>query len=565
MKTNRFYLSIVACMTAMVFAACVNLGSMQKHIEELGATATPNPLELHGDSVAITINGKFPPKYFAKKVVVEATPVLVYGSKETKFKAKTYQGEKAAGNGEVIPYQAGKSFNYSDRIGYTPDMETSNLELRLFGKQGTKEKQMEPLPIAQGIITTPLLIKSDDKVVYAKDRFVRTTQGTYEAIVNFDYNSSVVRPAELKDKDIADLQAFFANLPANPRWIIKNIEFQSYASPEGEIFLNENLATERADAGKKVLNDVMKKLKIAGRYDAMYQMNPKGEDWEGFRQLMETSNIDDRDIIVRILQKTTDLSAREAEIKNISKTYVEIQKDIFPQLRRCIIRVSYDIEGYSDAEIKTIAASTADSLDYEELLKAGSLTDDLGQKASIYMAAEKQASGDYRATNNLGAVYYQQNKISDATSKFNSAYSSMKTPETSNNKGVAVRLSGDRKAAMSLFNESSAPEAKYNKGLINIANGDYGSAVSNMSGNKTFNSSLAKLLNKDNAGAKSDIDGSNDTSAMADYLRAIIAARSNDAAGVTSNLTSAIQKDGSLAAKAKKDLEFRNYSSSFTF
>jgi hypothetical protein len=565
MKNTGFYVSIVALMSAVAFSSCVNLGSMQKHIEELGASATPNPLELHGDSVAITMSGKFPPKYFARKVVVEATPVLTYGTSEAKYKTKTYQGEKAAGNGEVIPYKTGKSFSYSDKIAYAPGMETSELKLSVFGKQGTKEKQFDPISVAPGVITTPLLMKSDDKAIYTKDRFVRTTSATTEAIVNFDYNSSKIRPAELKDADIAALQQWFADIQSNPKIVVKSIEFQSYASPEGEIFLNDNLAKERADAGKTVFAEIMKKLKLSVNYDGVLNLNPKGEDWEGFRQLMEASSIADRDIIIRILQKTTDLNAREQEIKNISKTYLEIQDVIFPQLRRCIIRVSYDIEGYSDAELVSLANSNPSSLKYEELMKAGSLVEDLGQKAAIYQAAASKSDADFRATNNLGVALYQQNKVKDAAAQFDKAYGMMKTPETSNNKGITVRLNGDRKGASSLFNESGSNEAKYNRGLVHIANGDYASAVSGMSNYKTFNSALAKLLNKDNAGAKSDMDASGDTSAIADYLRAVIAARSNDAEGVASNLRSAVQKDGSLAAKAQKDLEFRNFKSALNF
>ncbi|MCC6600186.1 MAG: tetratricopeptide repeat protein [Crocinitomicaceae bacterium] len=565
MKKNNFYVYFVAVLASLVLAACANLGKMEKHIKDLSAQATPNPLEVHGDSVAINISGKFPEKYFAKKVVAEATPVLVYQGGETKYKTKTYQGEKAAGNGEVVPYKTGKSFSYSDKIGYQPAMETSKLELRIHGTQGTKSADFDPIPVSDGIIATPYLLKSDDKAVSSKDNFVRVLPFSTEAVINFDYNSSKVKPAELKQKDIAELDTFFTKVAANPKMVIKSIEFQAYASPEGEIFLNDNLASERADAGKKVLIDLLKKSKSNTQYEPMMKLVPKGEDWNGFREEMTKSNITDRDIIIRILEKTSDLNSREKEIKNISKTYLEIQNQIFPALRRCIIRVNYDLEGYSDAELKTIASTTPDKLKYEELLKAGSLTEDLGQQASIYSAAEKKAEGDYRAANNLGVVYYQQNKIKDAETQFKKAYEMKKTPETSNNIGIVTRLKGDRKGATAYFNESSAPEAKYNKGLINVQNGDYTSAISNMSGYKTFNTALAKLLNKDNAGAKGDMDASNDSSALADYLKAVIAARSNDSAAVASNLKSAVKKDGSLAEKAKKDLEFRNFKDALNF
>jgi hypothetical protein len=280
---------------------------------------------------------------------------------------------------------------------------------------------------------------------------------------------------------------------------------------------------------------------------------------------MEKSNIEDRDIIIRILQKTADLQAREQEIKNISKTYVEIQADIFPKLRRCYIVINYDEEGYSDAELSSLAKSNPGVLTYEELLKAATLTENLQEKVSIYQAADTKSAGDYRASNNLGVAYYMQNKVADAQAQWDKAYTAKKTPETCNNLGISTRLNGDRAKANTLFTESGSAESKYNKGLINIQKGEYGSAVSNMGGYKTFNSALAKLLNKDASGAKADIDASNDTSAIADYLRAIIAAHNNDGAAVGTNLKSAVQKDSALKTKATNDLEFRNFKSEVNF
>lgn len=565
MKKNNFYVVIVAVLSGLMLAACGGLGKMEKYIEELGASATPNPLEVHGDSIELSINGKFPEKYFHKKVVVEATPAVVYGGSESKFEMKGYQGEDAAGNYEVIPYKTGKSFSYNDKIAFVPGMEESTLELRIHGTQGSKTADFDPVNIGVGVITTPYLMKGDDKVVFAADKFVRTLSFSKQAEINFDYNSSNIKANELKDADIAELQAFMAEVDANPKMVVTSIQFISYASPEGEIFLNDNLATERGEAGKAAILNALKKAKLTTDFAASMSVEAKGEDWAGFKSAMEASSIEDRDIIVRILQKTADLQAREQEIKNISKTYTEIQKDIFPSLRRCTIVVNYNVEGYSDAELASIGASTPDSLTYEEAMKAATLVEDMNTKASIYAAAAKKSDADYRASNNLGVVNYMQNKVKDAETQFSKAYNMSKTAETSCNMGAVTRLNGDRSGAMKYLNESSTPEAKYNKGLINIQNGDYSSAVSNMGSYKTFNSALANLLNKDNGAAKTHMDGSNDASALADYLRAVIAARSNDAAEVASNLKSAVQKDGSLAAKAQKDLEFRNFKDALNF
>jgi Flp pilus assembly protein TadD len=559
MKKNSLYF-LVAVLSATVLVACNGLKKMEKHIEELGASASPNPLEVHGDSVAVTISGKFPPKYFHKKASVEATPVLVYEGGETAYKKQGYQGEQAAGNFPVIPYKEGKSFSYTDKVAYAPAMETSQMELRIHGKQGKKEADFAPVPVAPGVITTPYLMKNDDKAVFSQDKFVRTLSYTYDqAQINFDYNSSAIKGGEMKDKDIADLTKFLDEAAKNPRMVIRKIEFVGYASPEGEMLLNDNLASERTEAAKKAIIDIIKKKKYSNISESVYVSTPKGEDWEGFRAEMEKSNIEDRNIIINVLKMTSDLNQREQEIKNISKTYVEIQKSIFPSLRRTRILVHYDLEGYSDAELSQIAASNPSALKYEELMKAAVLTEDLSQKATIYQTAAGKEDADYRASNNLGTVYYMQNKVNDAETQWKKAYEKQKSAETSNNMGIVSRLKGDRKQAMTYFSEAGASkETDYNVGLVSIQNGDYATAVSKMSNYKTFNTALAKLLNKDNGGAASDLDASGDSSAMADYLKAVIAARNNDSSAAASAVKSAIQKDGSLANKAKKDLEFRN-------
>jgi tetratricopeptide (TPR) repeat protein len=555
---KKGFSSVVVALTAvtLIFQGCAGLGSMQKHMEELNFKVEPSPLEVHGDSVKVTISGKFPEKYFAKAVSAEATPAIVWNGGEATLKVQEFKGEKATGNGEVIPFKTGKSFKYTATVPYSAGMESSKLELRIKGAKGSKTASFPAVEIAKGVITTPYLMKSDDKVATSADKFVRSTDKTIEAIINFDLNSDVVKPTEMKDADIVQLQSLLTTLSTNPKMVVTEIELQSYASPEGEILLNDSLANDRARAVSKTVSTILKNVKLDVLYASLIKENPNGEDWEGFRAAMEKSEIADRDIIIRILQRTTDLMERKAEIKNISKTYTEIKDLIFPPLRRCKIIVHYTENGYTDAEMISLGKSNPSVLKYEELLKAASLIDDANVKASIYKEAETKANGDYRAANNLGVVYYGMNKSVEAAKQFEKAYGLNKNAETSNNMGVVTRLKGDRKAAMKLFTESGSTESKYNKGLILIANGDYAGAVSTMKDAKTFNSALAKMLGGDNTGAKSDLDASGDKSALADYLRAIICARSKDTAGQASNLSSAIAKDGSLGEKSKKDLEF---------
>jgi len=552
-----FTVSILA--SSVFFQNCATLGSMEKHKEELSFQVNPTPLEVHGDSIKVKITGKFPEKYFAKTVTVEAIPTLTYTGGEAAFKTVSFKGEKATGNGDIVNYKTGKSFTYTASIPYTAGMETSSLELRIKGAKGSKTASFPGINIGKGAIITPYLMKSDDKVITSKDKLVRSTDKNNESKIIFAKNSSTVDAKELKDADIVDFVKVLKEIGSNSKITINSIELISFASPEGEGVRNDTLGKERARAGQKVVIDMLKKEKLDATFSSKLKLSPNGEDWEGFRSAMEASKIDDREIIIRILQRELDPDKREAEIKNIAKTYKEIEESILPGLRRCVIRINYTEAGLNDSELQEIGKSAPGSLTYEEALKAADLTADLNSKVSILKAAESKANGDYRAANNLGVVYFQQGKIADAGKQFEKAYGLNKNAETANNFGVSKRLQGDRNTANKLFGESNSSESKYNKGLILIANGDYAGAVTSMSGDKTFNTTLAKMLKGDNTGAKSDLDASKDGSAEADYLRAIICARSNDASGVSANIKSAVKKNGALADKFKKDLEFEKF------
>lgn len=539
---------------------------MEKYIEELGATSEPDPLIVQGDSIELNISGKFPAKYFHKKVIVEATPVLTYDGGETSFDMQGYQGEDAAGNYTVIPYEAGASFSYTDKIAYTSGMEVSELELRISGSKGSQTADFEPLKIGTGVITTPYLLQNDDRPAMSSDNFQRVLSFTKDATINYAYNSSSVRSGELRDQDIKDLKSFIEECAAADSLVITGTSVEAYASPEGEITLNEDLALERAESSNAVVSKEMKRRKIeVENPETFYQNNPKGEDWEGFKSMMEASEIEDKHLILRVLEMYSDKQKREQEIKNIAKTYKEIEKEILPSLRRSQISVNYDVEGYTDEELKALVMSNPDILTVEEILFAATLFDGLNDKLTIYEHAERLYPSDYRGANNVGYVLFMQAKPDEAAGQFEKAWNIQQAPEVANNMGITARLNGDRDGALDYFSQSSSAEASYNKALVQVQNGNYSSAVSNMGNNNTMNSALAKLLNEDVSGAKAAIDNSNDDSAMANYLRAVIAARQNDGAAVLSNLGKAVSADSTLADKAKEDMEFRDYWSQFSF
>lgn len=541
---------------------------MEKNIEELSAKAEPEPLIVRGDSVEINITGTFPEKYFHKKVLVEAIPAIVYEGGEALYETQGYQGEDAAGNYEVIPFETGKNFSYTDKVAFVPGMEVSTVELRISGTKGSKSASFDPLAVGTGVITTPYLVQSDDMFLIAEDNFQRVLSFTKEATVNYAYNASGVRSAELRDQDIKDMVDFVKFASEKDSIVIKGTDVMAYASPEGEISLNENLAQERAESANALVSKEMKRRKMAPENEAaFYKNSPKGEDWNGFKELMEASDIEDKSLIVRVLETYSDKTEREQQIKNISKTYKEIEKEILPSLRRSQITLNYDVEGYTDEELTVLSKSNPDILTIEELLFSATLFEGLTDKLEIYQNAERVHPGDYRGANNVGHCLMMQNKMNDAKVKFQKALDIENNPYSTNNLGAIARLEGDRTAAMDMYKDamSAGDAVKYNKGIVQIQTGDYASAINSMGSNNTMNLALAKVLNGDASGAKTVMDNSGDESAEAYYLRAIIGARMNTGADVVSNLTTAIQKDGSLKAKAMKDLEFRDFKDQMNF
>jgi Flp pilus assembly protein TadD len=551
-------------MAALVLSGCGGLGKMSKYVENIKYTLDPNPLIVQGDSVAISINGNFPGKYFHKKAMVELTPTLTYTGGETPFKTAYFQGEGAVGNNTVIPYETGKAFSYTHKVAYTPSMQESELVLRILGKQGKKEKPFEPYKLADGVITTPYLMLSDDKVIMAKDAFVRITDHSQDATMNYLVNSSVVRPTELKDADIKAMADFIKGFAAKGNINLRGLLVDAWASPEGELSLNENLADERAKSAAAWARGEMKRNKLEmAKSDSLFTLSPRGEDWEGFKKAMQAStDVPDKELVIRVLEMYPDVTKREQEIKNMAATYKEIADHILPALRRSEMRLNYQIVGYSDEQLTAMSKSMPDSLDVEELLFAATLTTDLNEQLRIYREAERLNPMDYRCANNVGYVLFLQNKVAEAEAQFQKANSIKDNPISTNNLGVIARLKGDRKKAAELYGKATAagPEVKYNLGIVNIQNGDYGAANSNMSGNNTFNAALAKALGGDAAGAQAILDKSTEKdSAMGHYLMAIIGARQNNGDLLRNHIALAVQKDASLREKALKDLEFRNF------
>lgn len=560
MKKNQI-LGLAAITSATLLASC----SLMKDLEY---KVSPNPVEMHGDTITLNISGKFVEKGLNKKAVLEVTP-YIEGANGTKadFKTEIFQGEKAAGNGTVVP-KGGKSFTYTSRIPYKSDFEAADVKIRYSLKKGTKDKKVpgEQNPkIADATIITPYLVNFDDKPIVATYNLVRVWPKSQEVFtINYQKGQHVVLPKELSDKDVKAFIPMMEALLKNPKIAVKNITSSAFASPEGEVDMNANLASDRAKSAIEACKAQFKKMKYdAGTQDGFYTANPKGEDWEGFKAEMEKSDIKDKELVLRVLQMTSDLKQREVEIRNIAKTYTEIEREVLPQLRRSNMTLNYDLNGPTDDEIRAMSKSQADSLKVEELLycadKLVSATD-WNEKLRVYKEAARVYPNDWRTHNNVGYVLLMMGNEKDAATAFEKAASiEPNNAVVKNNLGAIAHRGGDREKAIKLFNEagSAGSEVSYNKGIYMIQRGKYSDAVNNFGSYKTFNTALAKFLNGDAAGAKSDLDASEEKeSAKAYYLRAIMGARANDAAALVSNLKSAIGKDASLKAKAAKDREF---------
>ena len=554
---------IVAIATALFLAGCAGLGSMEKAIETLNIKVNPETLIIRGDIVEVEITGNFPAKYFAKKVRLEATPVLVWDGGEAAFATEGFQGEDAAGNYTVVPFEAGKSFTYTASIPYDAAMEDgSRLELRLRGLKGDKAVDFDPYVLCNGVITTPNLVQPDDKFAMTPDRFQRTMSYSLGDDINYAYNSSRVTTAETRQDGWKAMKDLFVLAASTDSVSLTGVTIEAYASPEGEISLNEDLATNRTESAQKALMKELKRKKI-DTADGFYTLMAKGEDWNGFKRLMNASDIADKDLILRVLEMYSDKTKREEEIRNIAKTYSEIEDQILPSLRRSEIAIDYTVEGYTDEQIITYATSTPEILTVEELLFSATLFDDVNMKYTIYAACANTYSSDLRGHNNAGVCLMEMGRRNQAEEAFNSARSLDPNNEAVlNNLGAIARQKGKTDEAASLFGKAgSGPEVSYNKGLVAITKGNYGAAISTMSGATTANLALAKLLNGDASGAKTTLENANDDSAVSSYLLAICSARLGDGEGVKRNITDALTKDGTLREKAKSDLEFQNYRS----
>lgn len=562
MQNNTIKLLSVVAGSAILLSACDGLGKMIKKQDLITHEVTPKPLEEKADSVVFTISGKYPAKIFAKKATLTITPVLKYSTGgEKALEPVTLLGEKAVGNGQKIPYEKGGSYSKTFSTVYEPGMKNCKLEIRAKGAVKKKEKDFKGIEIADGTIITPLLVRNDEKGIFAPDAFVKTAPANQVAHIFYVINQSNVRPAEMKSEEMKSVDKFVETNLNNPWYEFKGVEVSAYASPDGETDKNTHLAEDRAKTATTATEGMFKRDKKAkfGKDKSQYKTGVTREDWEGFKAAMEKSTMKDKDLVLRVLTMYSDPDQRRKEIKNLAATYKELAEEILPKLRRAEISIMVDKKSRTDEMITRLTTTHPDSLSIEELLYGANLTTDVNTKLAIYQAAEKQYGTDWRSSNNLGVAYLMNNKTDDAKAAFERAdKTSPNNAAVMNNMGILYAKAGDRKKAMEYYNKAgNAPEVSYNKGIMNVRDGKYSEAVSNFGSYKGFNLALAQLLNGNPESVNGTLDASNEKDmAMSYYLKAIAASRKGDATGGLAFLKTAIEKDASLKAMAKDDCEF---------
>ena len=527
----------------------------------------PNPLEVKGGKVDATITGTFPVKYFTKKATVTVTPVLKFEGKEVKGIPVTFQGEKVVGNNQTISYKLGGTYTLKSSFNYVPEMAKSELYLEFNVVTKKKTYQIPSVKVADGIIATSQLVStkaSELTPVIIADKFQRVIQQMQEADILFLIQQSKLRKTETSSADVVELTKKIKEVSDSQNQKVSAFEISGYASPDGGLKLNTNLAEKREAVTADFLNKELKKLKASVKIDSKFT----AEDWAGFQALLEKSNIQDKQVILRVLTMYTDPEQREREIKNLSVAYKSIAEEILPKLRRSRLNLTVDVTGKSDDEITKLASEDPSKLSIEELLFAATLTNDLTTKAAVYQKVTEVYPTDARGFNNLGVVKYQQGNVEDASRYFGKALAlDTKSADINYNSALTSLAKGDLAAAEESYGKAAGTSGNISQGLgtIYTIKGDYAKAKTYYGSVASNNAALLQILNADYSAARNTLSAVAKPNATTAYLGAVIGARTNDRDAVYSNLKNAVKLDSSYALKAVKDIEFSKFATDETF
>ncbi len=523
----------------------------------------PDPAVYKAGKVEVTFEGNFPEKYFTKKMTMTVTPVLTTSDGRVyKGTPKTYQGQKIKDNNDVIQYKVGGKYTQSAIFEFEEGMETATITLEATVQTKKKTYELEPVVIGKGINITPTLVSltpgtGDLNALVISDNFQRIIEERTNAQIKYLINQSQIRSSELNQEEVKALTNTIKNLKNDTVRQIKGIEVSSYASPDGGLDLNEKLAGNRGKSSENYINTQLRKIKA----QVSIESNVTAEDWEGFQALVNASNIEDKAVILRVLSMYTDPEEREAEIKKLSAAYKVLADEILPELRRSKMALVVNVIGKSDEEIARLAKEDATKLNEEEILYAATLTNDKAEKQAIYAKATEQFPNSVRAFNNLGYAYYEQGKYAEAQRCFEKAISMDANNAAINyNMGLIMLTNNNVDKAEEYFGKAAGVGKSLNQaqGVIAILKGNYKKAAQLFGNDATNNAALAHILNNDNAAARRALDNNQNPNATTYYLRAVLAARTNNKAEYESNLAQASRLDSKYATRGANDVEFNN-------
>ena len=548
----------LSLISLVAFSSCSKLGPLSAD----NFTVEPNPLETLGGEVPATVNGVFPVKYMKPKAVVTVTPELRYADgKVAKGQSATFQGERVMGNDQTISYKMGGRYTMKTSFAYVPEMQKSDMYLTFDARLGKKKVEVPAVKVATGVLATSELYKQalmNAGGCIATDSFQRVRAQRVEANIKFLVNQANLRKSELKNGSVKEFVGMLKKINADREGLnLKNVEVAAYASPEGGFKFNDKLAGKRQSVSEAYVDKQLKAAKLRGaNVDAHYT----AQDWDGFKRLVQASNIQDKDVILRVLEMYKDPAEREQQIRNMSAGFRELADGILPELRRSRLIINYETVGRSDEQIKEQYKADAAQLSADELLYAATLTNDANEKEAIYKKAAECYDKDYRAYNNLAVMAFNKGDENAAKSYVKQAFAkNQKAPEGYANLAlIALRNGNIAEAESNLSKAINANGFGEVLGNLNIAKGNYATAVKNFEGSKSNSAALAQILNKDYAAAVATLKDQKNADALSDYLMAIVQNRQGNTAAAQDYLNSAIKKNSALSQYADNDLEFAN-------
>ena len=535
--------SFFAVIIAFGAAACSSPEKMAEMAENVTVECNPAVLEVVAGKIEADVTVTYPADYFHPKAILEVTPVIVYEGGESKMEPYLFQGEKVQDNYQVIPSD-GTTITKKVSFDYVPGMEKSYLELRGTVKYKEKSADLPSKKVADGANTTYMLVCKDGRVDYKTDNYQAVINQTAEGQILYTINSSSVRNNQLSSQSIKDFQAAIDAIKANERMNIVSTDVVAYASPDGKEDQNAKLSDNRSKSAEKAFGQVTKKHAV----DAPVNVKSIAEDWEGFQELVAQSDIEDKDLIIRVLSMYSDPAVREKEIKNLSAVYQTLAKEILPELRRARFIANVEFTNYTSEELLELIESNIDVLDEEALLRAATLVKENDDKLAIYRKAIDKFDSA-RAQYNLGVTYINMDDLAKAK---NALAKVEADADVYNALGVIALREDDLNAAAEYFALADNEASVENAAIIDILDGEYKAAAQKLAGKKTFNAGLAQVLTGNN---NPEIDHNCPKSS---YLRAVAAARRGDAETVKSELEKA-QKKEKLAERAAKDVEFAQF------